>query len=520
MKDSRYAALAKSLFDPNCAYGVLAVRRSKYADEFIENFITSDEVQQETISFITKISTLFTSAGEEPKLILSPNIISAQEVESLPSPETAKANGVVPKILTSNGYQGLGDYKVRPLELPEMQKQKIAVTSPSIDATAPVAAPESCISPRSASPDVSVLVAEAPVAAVQSTLNASTAEGKAPASPGATATAPPPAPTGTADDQVESPKKPDASSLPVRAPVSSLGPHAAPTVQRKVPPEGRKSTFSVSTNGKVNTPFSGKIEGKNENGMPVVICGVELPEDLGLKFDCERGELVGTPLKSGEFKGRILYKFQGSSTIDPVLEGECSVVINHDPKTLWKSEQSDQNDPYWKKDEDQALFSGNDGLSMVAASKRGRSHAHVGSFRDDDFCIAEEVGSGWRVLTVADGAGSAKKSRKGSLLASRAATNHVLKVLVEEKGMLLDKALDLWETDRTEAGKEIQAQLYYLFGNAAKSAVQAIETEATATGCAYKDFSTTLVMTIHKKVPVGHFIAAYWVLVCTATAPK
>ncbi|MBQ9372614.1 MAG: protein phosphatase 2C domain-containing protein [Thermoguttaceae bacterium] len=64
-------------------------------------------------------------------------------------------------------------------------------------------------------------------------------------------------------------------------------------------------------------------------------------------------------------------------------------------------------------------------LTVLAASQRGRSHAHEGKFRDDAFRIAvnreatifhEEPEYGWHVFVVSDGAGSAKYSRKGAQL--------------------------------------------------------------------------------------------------------
>lgn len=54
---------------------------------------------------------------------------------------------------------------------------------------------------------------------------------------------------------------------------------------------------------------------------------------------------------------------------------------------------------------------------IVAASKRGRSHAHEGKARDDDFNIYHNDSNGWYIIAVADGAGSAKYSRKGSAVA-------------------------------------------------------------------------------------------------------
>ena len=47
-------------------------------------------------------------------------------------------------------------------------------------------------------------------------------------------------------------------------------------------------------------------------------------------------------------------------------------------------------------------------FNIAACSQRGRSHEHAGTFRDDDFFVAQVADSNWSVLVVADGAGSAE----------------------------------------------------------------------------------------------------------------
>lgn len=305
------------------------------------------------------------------------------------------------------------------------------------------------------------------------------------------------------------------STTPPPVPQASPGtvpPANTPVAKPPIPnPEQARTTFSISANGKANVEFVGKIEGKSAVGKNIVILAVTIPPELGLTYNAETSELTGVPLKAGEFTLNLHFQFDKYVKDNPTLNGECNLFINPDPKTLWKDLPSDETEIYWKKDTDLASMSGKDGLEVIVASKRGRSHAHIGSCRDDDFCLMQDEDSGWRVITVADGAGSAKKSRKGSLIASRTATDSVLKALSSERGQNLDKAIALRETDSASAQKAIQDELYYLFGNAAKESVQAIDAEAKSNGSAYKDYSTTLIVTIHKKVAAGHFVAAYWV---------
>jgi hypothetical protein len=148
---------------------------------------------------------------------------------------------------------------------------------------------------------------------------------------------------------------------------------------------------------------------------------------------------------------------------------------------------------------------------MLAASKRGRSHAHVGSFRDDDFSLLHDTRHGWRIITVADGAGSAKKSRKGSLLASRIASGYILKALSSRQGRELEAAVTAWGGVGEGPDRPVREGLYHLFGKAAMQAVDAIADEARRQDLPARDYATTLLIAIHRKFAAGHFFGAYWV---------
>jgi serine/threonine protein phosphatase PrpC len=185
-------------------------------------------------------------------------------------------------------------------------------------------------------------------------------------------------------------------------------------------------------------------------------------------------------------------------------------VVNHDPWSLWTDKPSDQSDEYWKHDVDCDAKLGRDGLRIIAASKRGRSHAHVGSFRDDDFRMLHDEDSGWRVLIVADGAGGSKKSRRGSQIAVNVSADAVMAGLASGDGNELLGLIDQYSQD-SAVGGAVNTKLYYLFGRAAMDAVKAIHNESQSKGYPYKDYSTTLLIAIHKQVPSGHFVGAYWV---------
>ena len=276
-------------------------------------------------------------------------------------------------------------------------------------------------------------------------------------------------------------------------------------------PELSKTSFSMSANGRVNEEYRGKIQGINKSGKNILIKQVDIPAGAGLSFDPETCEIFGAPTRAGEFELKVHFQFAPFSPADPTPVGTCQLIVNPDPKTLWKNLESDGNDKYWKPDTDMIFVPGNDGLAMIVASKRGRSHAHAGTFRDDDFKVDHDIATGWRIMAVADGGGNAKKSRRGSQIASRVANESVLTALKGERGSKLEAALAAFDADTSKPQRPVMEELYYLFGNAAREVVHAIAAEATADVAPYKDFSTTLIITIHKKFEFGHFVAAYWV---------
>lgn len=466
-RDRRYSSWIGSIFNESLDHGFLADERKGLSDDFLQEFIQRPGVTEAAEQFIRQISSLLSTAREQAATAANNQDITSAENNLL-------LNYQKPAVQLEHNYGG--------------SARIIKNGSDSSVSVKP-------FKPEPLSPSVSNTGASAS----SKQMNHATS---APAHP------PVPPPT-------QPPKKPLPISNSNSAPSQQLKPGAIPVGQspkQQATLNQVRSTFSIATNGKANEPFRCRIEGKAAAKAKVVVQGVDIPEGLGLTFDQASGELHGTPIAAGDYKLKVYFQFEPPGIQGPkLLEGECSLVINPDPKTLWKNLPSDQNDPYWKKDEDSLTIQGEDGLMMIAASKRGRSHAHVGSFRDDDFCLYGKESNGWRVLTVADGAGSAKKSRKGSYIASRKASELVLKNLLSiERGRKLEQALALWEANNSGATKPIKDELYYLFGQAAQEAVRAIDEEANTNGIPYKDYSTTLLIAVHKKFEIGHFIGAYW----------
>jgi hypothetical protein len=124
--------------------------------------------------------------------------------------------------------------------------------------------------------------------------------------------------------------------------------------------------------------------------------------------------------------------------------------VNPDPKSLWKVIDPPADAPFFKKSIDHRNISSAT-VNIVAASRRGRSHEHAGTFRDDDFYINVSDESGWNVLLVADGAGSARFSREGSRIVAETVGNYLFSQLKAEKGHEIKDRVLRWNSEDQRA---------------------------------------------------------------------
>lgn len=267
-----------------------------------------------------------------------------------------------------------------------------------------------------------------------------------------------------------------------------------------------KATFHIP-NAKAGEPYVGKIEGKDGLGRDIRIVSVQMPENLGLTFDEKNSELKGTPTTDGEHRLAVLWSpLDGSRG----FRGECLLIVNPDPRKLWEqSIEPPVEGPYSKTNTDAELIDTPD-FKIAAASRRGRSHARAGTFRDDDFHISHDGGSGWSVLIVADGAGSAKYSREGSRLAVATAGDFLREALASDIGSRMNDVVARWKDDPASAEKATGTEFHYLFHKTGIAAVQAIEAKATAAGNPVKDYSTTLLAALVRRHGADTFIATFW----------
>lgn len=191
-------------------------------------------------------------------------------------------------------------------------------------------------------------------------------------------------------------------------------------------------------------------------------------EETGLMFDAENNRIFGTPTVANTIELQIAFYSKKDPNKDLEIK-EVPFIINADPKDLWKDIPSRQGDLYAKPDEDKFKGTFLD-KKIVIASKRGRSHAHEGSFRDDDFFM-KELPDDWAIVAVADGAGSAKYARQGSKIATEFITERFNNkdVLSEVETSVLNYFTDNEESkiieEITESDIKIESQEETDLGN-------------------------------------------------------
>ena len=175
-------------------------------------------------------------------------------------------------------------------------------------------------------------------------------------------------------------------------------------------------------NGTVGKPYHYKFDFEQLKWNAIQFYEIEGLDQTGLMYDKDEDLIYGNPTVNGDFKINLLFRVKGENENSSLHLKRINLIINANPKSLWKNLESNQADPFWKED-NVADFQKLGDKNIVVASKRGRSHANVGSFRDDDFAFQYFEKTGWSVVAVADGAGSAKNARKGSEIACNEVMN-------------------------------------------------------------------------------------------------
>lgn len=316
--------------------------------------------------------------------------------------------------------------------------------------------------------------------------------------------APPPEEIGVMNDSskaVPPPALPD-DIAPAPAPLRPGQIPPANAAATPPPPPEMRTHFNLP-NCRVGVAYSARITGTDAANSTLIVTAIAFPADSGLLFDPETQLVTGVPAVDGEFELALSWRYNGDAAHH---SGMCHLIANPDPKSLWKVVEPAPGQPYARAHLDQQLITA-DGLRLLAASRRGRSHEHSGAYRDDDFFLHHDGASGWSVMLVADGAGSAGSSREGARLAVHSAGEHLVAQLQGDFGARVLPLVQAWDSAASQAAG---SEFHYAFHTAATAAVQAIEHEAQAAGAPYKDFATTLLAVATRREGAQTFVASFW----------
>ncbi|GHV23228.1 hypothetical protein AGMMS49959_15650 [Planctomycetales bacterium] len=297
--------------------------------------------------------------------------------------------------------------------------------------------------------------------------------------------------------------------------------------------EIRKRLIAPLAAGTVGVPFACAFD--------LTIDGVEIWDELftdaaGLQLQRQGNifHLTGTPKQ--EFNGRLVFAYQhrqeGAEYIpQPIITPIPFVVappVAH-PRDLWQNLPVADYDGY--ENPDTAARGGEifapdapRQLEIVAASVRGRSHAHIAKPRDDYFQFSVNSETGWNFVAVADGAGSAKYSRQGARLACETVLQSLDRNLSAEFTEKYRRDGQEWRDEWVKNGGDLPAaaeqafiektQWDAVFHRAVYDAHEAIRAEATSrAGAKINDYHTTLLCAALRYFPEwsAWFIASYWV---------
>lgn len=262
-------------------------------------------------------------------------------------------------------------------------------------------------------------------------------------------------------------------------------------------------------NATVGKPYTFKFDLSKEPCIGIDVLSVN-SQNIVLDFDAKTATISGIISESGQFKLELFFCLEGDSKDEVAGVKEVKLLVNPDPKSLWRNIESNREDLYWK--EDNCSASAEFGSKkLIVGSKRGRSHAHEGIFRDDDFDFNFSQESGWGIIAVADGAGSAKYSRRGSLIACQFVVDYFKNIPSEEVEKFSEYIrLEIKESSELNQ-KNISSFCITNLGKAAFGALTAIKNEAESNSAQLKDYSTTLIFAFTKEFDEKLFVASFWV---------
>jgi len=268
-------------------------------------------------------------------------------------------------------------------------------------------------------------------------------------------------------------------------------------------PLEERITFFQAKNGKVGEFYSVEL---TELALPddIVVQEIQSLDEIELVYNKMEGTISGTPTTAGDYEFTMAYNFDGSDDATPLENKKLRIFINPDPRSLWKELDPPESEMYRKKHFDFVKKTFHD-YTIVGGSHRGRSHAHEGTFRDDDFVIAE-IDQDIYFVAVADGAGSSKYSREGSKIACDKSLDVFRSELLGKQHPIHEAAINYLN----EKDKSLISQVAFeLVSKVVHETKEAINTRAEEHGHELKDYATTFLFTLILKLEQKYLIIAY-----------
>jgi len=230
-------------------------------------------------------------------------------------------------------------------------------------------------------------------------------------------------------------------------------------------------------------------------------------EETGLVF--ENNIISGTPVTNNMY--HLDVQFYHTHDQNQIETKKIQLFVNADPKDLWKNIPSDTNAAFYKSDEDAFKGSFSD-KKIVVASKRGRSHAHEGKFREDDFAV-NRLPEGWNIISVSDGAGSAVAAREGSRLATRTVNEFFNS---QEILNSIENHINILYTGQSSSEEKAEAQknIIHILSESVVHVYHTLEKTAADNALSVNDLHATLIFTLLKKFSFGYVILSFGVGDC------
>ncbi|WP_431610924.1 PP2C family serine/threonine-protein phosphatase [Chryseobacterium sp. 'Rf worker isolate 10'] len=230
-------------------------------------------------------------------------------------------------------------------------------------------------------------------------------------------------------------------------------------------------------------------------------------EETGLTF--ENNTISGTPVTNNMY--HLDVQFYHVHDQNQMETKKIQLFVNADPKDLWKNIPSDKNAAFYKSDEDAFKGSFSD-KKIVVASKRGRSHAHEGKFREDDFAV-NILSNGWNIVSVSDGAGSANAAREGSRV-----TTTTINQFFSSHEILnqIENNINVLYTVQSSGEEQSEAQqnIIHILSESVLNVYHTLEKTAAENTLSVNDLHATLIFTLLKKFSFGYVILSFGVGDC------